>query len=581
MVNVRASRHRNPGAVVKSRASRRSKRTMKCPSMLFGFLILWVGLSGAELPMSGSVFGAQVDQDSIGPDVIIADIHSTVSYGFVDQISAFSLGNTLCNPGDEPISYISFTSQHPITGQQMYRLSDDRFEQIGVSWVEHRFFALQGTACGFGCQPSDTGTFLGAGCSDPSSAAIGGHQFGLSPRSGVNVFTGSFVPERISCDDCTLLDRRLQVLNVDLDPALNADALYFAEVQVIAPDDAAAGNGESNASYRRILIGIDNGMNDASDPCLGVFGTEQGEYCVKLSDQYLTQRRDPAIRAWRDQDPTVVEAELRVPGEGLFILAAKSIDLGNGFWDYEYAIQNINSDRAAGSFSIPIEVHASADSFGFHDVDYHSGDPYDGTDWTAVRTETEITWSTVPYDIDTDANALRWGTLYNFRFRSRFPPGETEATLGLFKPGEPQEVTALTIGPTMGDCDLDGVDDSDDLCPCTSARDACRCPDTGVCCWPGGLCEAGFPANLCLAKGGRAECFIGLCAGGCSLSEIDGDVDRDGDRDMADVARFYACFAGEQKDIPSVECRARFDFDLNGDISLADFAMLQRSYSGP
>ncbi len=387
--------------------------------------------------------------------------------------------------------------------------------------------------------------------------------------------------ERWDCDDCTTIDRRLQVNNVDLDPILNAGALYFAEDQVISSDDATAGNGENNTSYRRILVGLDNGMNDATDPCLGVFGIEQNDYCVKLSGQFFTQPGEAAIRAWRDHDPSVVETELRVPGEGLFILAAKAIDLGDGFWDYEYAIQNINSDRAAGSFSIPIAVHVPLDSIGFHDVDYHSGEPYDGTDWTTARTETKITWSTVPYDMDTDANALRWGTLYNFRFRSSFPPGETEATLGLFKPGDPHTVAVQTIGPIGTDCDLDGVDDPYDLCPCTSERDACPCPGTGVCCWPGGFCEADFPANLCLAHGGRAECFIGLCAGGCTLAEIDGDVDRDGDRDMADLVHFFVCFTGEQNDIPSIECRARFDFDLNGDISLVDFAMFQRSLSDP
>jgi hypothetical protein len=45
-------------------------------------------------------------------------------------------------------------------------------------------------------------------------------------------------------------DQRVKVLDSDLDPALHPGALYWAETQYVAADDAAANNGLNNASYR-------------------------------------------------------------------------------------------------------------------------------------------------------------------------------------------------------------------------------------------------------------------------------------------------------------------------------------------
>jgi hypothetical protein len=106
----------------------------------------------------------------------------------------------------------------------------------------------------------------------------------------------------------------------------------------------------------------------------------------------------------------------------------------DGRWIYEYALQNLNSDQSAGGYTIPIHPGARASSIGFHDVAYHSGDPYDGTDWPGVRTGGEIAWATTPFGTNVNANAIRWGTLYNFRVTSNAPPERGTVTIGLFKP---------------------------------------------------------------------------------------------------------------------------------------------------
>ena len=198
--------------------------------------------SQIEQPVSANL---AAESATIGPDVVIGGLNGASNYGGEGGVSAFSFGRTLCNLGDEPVQFVAHTNQHPIIAYNLYRLGNGRFEQIGMSWVVHEFAALIGNACAVGCQPPGTGALLGAGCSTPSSASIAGIQSILGPRSQVDANTGVFTYPRDlanpSCLGCTKLDRRIQVQNADLDPALNDGALYFVEAQVVAPDDSAAG----------------------------------------------------------------------------------------------------------------------------------------------------------------------------------------------------------------------------------------------------------------------------------------------------------------------------------------------------
>ncbi len=596
-------------------------------------LVFWVcSVSSASVGQTLVIEADEAGARSVGPDLIVGALHrSLAGYGSEGGISAFAVGTTLCNLGDEEVQWVGWTNQHPVVAHNIYRLKDGRFEQIGVSWVKHENTALQGNACRAGCQPSDNlGRRLGVGCSSASTAGIHGLQTYLSLRSEVNAHTGYFTypPTQPPLTE-SLLERRLQVHDVDLDPTLNVGALYFVEGQHIAADDAQAGNGNNNASYARISFWWDSN----ADMYRAIVNGE-------------TQRQQPAIRAWQDNDPTVVETDVQIPGEGLFILAAKAIDLENGGWEYSYALQNLNSDRSCGVFRVPVPGTARVAAIRFHDVDYHSGEPYDGTDWTATRSGNVITWATTEFDINPNANALRWGTLYSFRFRSDAPPAETSVTLGLFKPGDPSQVTARTIGPTMGsidcngneipdacdidcaaldctapcgesadcqpngvpdeceadcdgdglpddcdgtfaDCDEDGIADCLDLCKCTSDPGACVCPLTGLCCFPDEICIPDHPHASCCALGAIPECPCDWspCIAGCMLEEVNGDSDRDGDSDMKDTSDLVACFSGPAGEPgfvePPARCRARFDFDADRDIDHADYKTFQSIYTGP
>ena len=57
-----------------------------------------------------------------------------------------------------------------------------------------------------------------------------------------------------------------------------------------------------------------------------------------------------------------------------------------------------------------------------------------------LRVASSITWSTETFATNQNANAIRFGTLYNFRFDADQPPQTVNATVGFFKTGSPMMV---------------------------------------------------------------------------------------------------------------------------------------------
>ena len=408
----------------------------------------------------------------IGPDVIVGDMMDVSNYPSSGGIEAFAFGTYSCNIGSQDLLWISNDNQHPVIGQGMFRLKDGRFEQVGQSWLKHGFLALDDNICGCGCT-GPGGSVLDVGCADPYCCGLNGQQGNLGPKYQVNPFTGVFPYPPANPGFGGSVARRLQVKISDLDPAQDGGGLYFVEGQYLTRDDSLWGNQHNNASHRPITI---SGAGSNWTSSLSSF----------------TRRESPAIRAWQDNDAVVTETDVGVPGEihvagqqaqtGLIIVSSKATDLGTGFWHYEYAVQNVNSERSVGSFSVPLNLASTVQNVGFHDVDYHSGEPFDGTDWTPTVTSTSVSWATTPFGVNANANAIRWGTLYNFRFDADKPPVTTSATLGLFKPGTagaPGSVAALIQGPGgEPDCNGNMIADSCDL-DCGTAGGPCDVPNCG------------------------------------------------------------------------------------------------------
>ncbi|HKQ47430.1 MAG TPA: thrombospondin type 3 repeat-containing protein [Phycisphaerae bacterium] len=381
---------------------------------------------------------------AVGPDIIVGELDGITRWGREGDITAYSVGTHSCNIGDADMAWEEDTNAHPVIAQNMYRLKAGRFEQIGQSWIKHGLIALNTNLCST-CPDPQIAPQLHPGCSDPYSSGLNGRQDKLGPRAEVNASTGAFPgPPPPPPGALTLIDRRLQVQDADLEPDLNAGASYFVESLYIAADDAAAGNDDNNASYRRVTV---------SEP-------NESMYMVALAG--TTQRQKAAIQAWAEMDATVAIAFVDVAGDGRLIVAGKVTELPDGFWEYEYAVENLNSDRSMGTFGVALHDATSVEAVGFHDVDYHSGEPFDGTDWEPSRPTGMLLWTTTGHDVNPNANALRWGTLYNFRFRTNSPPtSNAEVALGLFKPGTPTSVTATIVGPAAWpvDCNTNTIPD--------------------------------------------------------------------------------------------------------------------------
>lgn len=404
------------------------------------------------------------DAPSVGPDVIVGALHQIAGFGTVNGVSAYAVGTISCNIGDELVLWcnvyvpdICTRDQHPVVAQNLYRLSGGRLEQIGMSWAKHGFCALSETLCGtcipdpYACQT------LGIGCADPYDALLNGTQNNLGPRSQVDASTGALVYPFSAPPPPPTIGRRLQVSAADLNPAQNGGAVYFAEGLFVAGDDAAAGNALNNASYRRAVVGGQQGAG------------------WKLSLDGPTYQQKPAIYAWREHglgmdmpDPSVQIVEVDVADDGRLIVASKATQLSASTWRYDYALCNLNSDRAVGAWTIHLPPGVVATNLLQRLVAHHSGEIYSTAAWSAESSCGEVRWHTEPYATNANANALRWGVTFSFGFESTRPPASSAATLGLFKPGAAGDPTIAVVAPApldAGDADLngDGLVDSADL----------------------------------------------------------------------------------------------------------------------
>jgi hypothetical protein len=236
--------------------------------------------------------------------------------------------------------------------------------------------------------------------------------------------------------------------------ATGAGVRYFVEGAYVTSDDAAAGNNDNNESWRELSI-----TGGPSDFTFATSGS--------------TQRTRPAVEAWAAAETGVTITGVDVPGDGRFVVASHATSLGGGIWHYEYAVHNMNSDRSCGTFSVAVPAGATVANVGFHDVVYRNGDgpgntAFDGTDWTATLAGQVLSWTTQTEAQNVRANAIRWGTTYNFRFDADVAPASGTIALGLWKTGSPGSIAAAAEVPaggatTFAYCFGDG---SGTACPC-------------------------------------------------------------------------------------------------------------------
>lgn len=382
-----------------------------------------------------------------GPDVIVGDVEDVAQFGApVGTQVGLAIGTDSCNNGDQPVDWFQLPqTDHPLVPQNLYRMSggatnNERFEQIGQSWMKHTFFALEDFVCGncntSGCQ---TGSHLCPGCSDPYTSGLNGDQDSIGSRAWVNPFTGSFpsTANNHSGHSHNGVSHRILVETSDLIPAQNTGASYFGEAAYVSPHEftwcqshPTQCNMFNNYSYRQ--FSVTGGPSFFGFPAVG-----------------STVRMQAAIQAWAATGATVNQIEPDPGNDGIWLMGYKITSPSAGVWHYEYALFNQNLDRGIQSFSVALNAGVNVSNIGFHAPPQHPGWANDGTfnnlgysstPWTVTQTSDSITWNTETFAQNQNANAVRWGTLYNFRFDADQPPQTASATVGFFKTGSPMMV---------------------------------------------------------------------------------------------------------------------------------------------
>ena len=245
-----------------------------------------------------------------------------------------------------------------------------------------------------------------------------------------------------------VLGRRLRVLQADLTPSSNPGSNYYADCIYLHLQDYEAGNQLNNSSYKRVTVGSLN----SSGYRLNVSGS--------------TRLGLPGIFAWEENSSSVDVRPIDIPNDGRVFLASDVVDNGDGTYRYEYGIYNLTSDYNINGFEIPVPAGANVTGIGFHDVDSHSGEPYDTSDWSSGVVDGAVVWSTSEYTANPDANAIRWGTMYNFWFDCDAAPEQGTSTIDVFRTNTSIDVQDVVVpgGPSNPyDLNVDGCVDGGDV----------------------------------------------------------------------------------------------------------------------
>ncbi len=351
--------------------------------------------------------------------------------------NGLSMATTSCNVGSEDVQWeAAMQEDHPGIAMNLYRISGDRFEQIGQSWIKHGFFALSSSQC-TPCQNPSNGTFLGVGCSDTYSFGNNGSRNWLGPRNewianaGTWECTGSHFdgtsPNCIRSHDGSghgPIDHRLRVNDKLLG---NPGANYYYEAFYLVRDDSNIFN---NAGYKPVTM---NWTGSTWSFGSSGFSTPPIE--------------GPAIQAYGD-DRTHLQTN-----EGELYVAWTVTDLGGANWRYTYAVYNYTFDPAIRAIAIPVDEGLNLDlskaGMSFY-VDQEM--PYLSSNWIVTHENGLLVFATPNTHQDTPlANACHWGSTYTFWFECEAPPSanaNSTMSLEVFDPASAfTSLDAIVAGP--------------------------------------------------------------------------------------------------------------------------------------
>ncbi|UCE59021.1 MAG: hypothetical protein JSU63_16450 [Phycisphaerales bacterium] len=108
----------------------------RCSLGLTGILCAFAGGPGGSMavgPIDWQDGPECASNGGTGPDVIVGDLPRVRRFGQSGDIIAFAVGTHPCNVGSERVSWFPLSNEHPLILQGVYRLRENRFEQIGMS----------------------------------------------------------------------------------------------------------------------------------------------------------------------------------------------------------------------------------------------------------------------------------------------------------------------------------------------------------------------------------------------------------------------------------------------------------------
>lgn len=422
---------------------------------------------------------AQSNERGAGYDGALTDISSATDWGrrgpaYPGGEVGVSFRNQLCNPGNVPIEWRTpgggigsvIQTDHPKFGFLVARELGGRFVQISDwSYVKHAFYALASpSTCGGTCQPpAVAGTQLGVSCSDVYSADNNANRQYLGPPSEINPWLGTYninlaattasavgsyfdigdpaqsgYPaaadgiKSLSTSGFDAVKNRVTIREADIP---SGGTMYF-QVHVIHEGERVE-NRANNVMSRPFSMTWVGGAGTSAWSSTTTGTATLGS---------ILNRWPGAAISWGSNGGTGTLTD----ADGRFLVAVKTSGPVNGFWHYEYVVQNLDNNRGGGSFRIPLCGGARVQNLGFRDIDQN---PLN--DWTATVGSNEIAWTS------NGTNPLNWNTLYNFWFdcdvapaagnvlidQARIGPGSLSVSVPTTLPGLQ---TAIDLGGACG-----------------------------------------------------------------------------------------------------------------------------------
>jgi hypothetical protein len=331
-----------------------------------------------------------------------------------------SMQNEMCNPGTVQIPWqATMQPNHPKFGFLLCRVVGGRIEQINDwSYVKHAFTSVNGSGpCGT-CQSTGGlgGTVMGIHCSDAYGSGNNGDRFYLGPPDEIDPWLGTWNPvgsyfdhgdpnvggaaatdgvRSLTSTQIAVFDAVKNRMTVNETDLITPGAQYFYGIQLIHQGEAVANRGDNLASR-----GTTPSWNGTS---------------WSFPDNVDPFQLGSILTRWPGAD---VQNGQNGNDDGRFFVASKVTPLGGSNYHYEYAVHDVDNNRGAATFRIPIAASATASNFTFRDID---ANPLNN--WTSARVGNEIVF-TAPA-----GNPLNWDMIFNFGFDATFPPGSGAATL--------------------------------------------------------------------------------------------------------------------------------------------------------